>query len=203
MQIKEFYSHLNGYEYLQVHLPSLWQEIENVINEVDADCCKTKQSKEKNRLGKMLYCPTTLNKKFKEKLEYLGWHESRTTYYVTKNVDLARSTLNLTHENQKNIIKQHGEEAILSYNQTDFIKNRVAIEVQFGKYSFVAYDLFVKHMAFFVGNEIDIGIEILPMNNLKKQMSSGIAFYEGEVYNVIRQGRSTPAVPLVIIGIDV
>src|SRR4030042_4736024 len=47
-----------------------------------------------------------------------------------------------------------------------FIKDRVAIEVQFGKYSFVAYDLFVKHLAFYIGDHIDVGIEILPMKSL-------------------------------------
>jgi hypothetical protein len=87
------------------------------------------------------------------------------------------------------------------YNQTDFIKDRVAVEVRFGKYSFVAYDLFVKHLAFFVGDKIDVGIEILPMKSLQAQMSSGVAYYEGELYNVIRQGRGVPAVPLVIFGI--
>ena len=35
----------------------------------------------------------------------------------------------------------------MSYNQTDFVKDRVAVEVQFGKYAFVAHDLFVKHSA--------------------------------------------------------
>ncbi len=73
---------------------------------------------------------------------------------------------------------------------------------QFGKYSFVAYDLFVKHLAFYVGNRIDVGIEILPMKSLQSQMSSGVGYYEGELYNVIRQGRGVPAVHLIIIGID-
>ena len=77
----------------------------------------------------------------------------------------------------------------------------MAIEVQFGKYSFVAYDLFVKHLAFYVGDKIDVGIEILPMKALQAQMSSGVPYYEGEFYNVIRQGRGVPSVPLVIIGI--
>ncbi|MDR1972547.1 MAG: hypothetical protein LBQ46_11580 [Treponema sp.] len=86
--------------------------------------------------------------------------------------------------------------------QTDFVKNRVAIEVQFGKYSFVAYDLFVKHLAFYIGDHIDVGIEILPMKTLQSQMSSGPSYYEGELYNVVRQGRGVPAVPLVIIGIE-
>lgn len=78
----------------------------------------------------------------------------------------------------------------------------MAIEVQFGKYSFVAYDLFVKHLAFYVGDKIDVGVEILPMKSLQEQMSSGIAYYEGELYNVIRQGRGVPGVPLVILGIE-
>lgn len=73
--------------------------------------------------------------------------------------------------------------------------------MQFGKYSFVAFDLFVKHMAFFVGDVIDVGIEILPMKELQQHMSSGVAYYEGELYNLIRQGRGIPAVPLVLVGI--
>ena len=105
-------------------------------------------------------------------------------------------------DEQKKEIKKKGATPIFSYNQTDFAKDRVAIEVQFGKYSFVAYDLFVKHLAFYVGDKIDVGIEILPMKVLQSQMSSGVAYYEGELYNVIRQGRGVPSVPLVIIGIE-
>jgi len=77
----------------------------------------------------------------------------------------------------------------------------VAVEVQFGKYAFVAYDLFVKHLAFYVGDLMDVGIEILPMKLLQSEMSSGVPYYEGELYNVVRQGRGVPAVPLVIIGV--
>jgi len=46
-------------------------------------------------------------------------------------------------------------------------------------------------------------VEILPMKSLQSKMSSGIAYYEGEIYNVVRQGRGVPAVPLVILGVDV
>lgn len=108
----------------------------------------------------------------------------------------------MSAKEQKKEIEEAGEEPILSYNQTDFVKDRVAVEVQFGKYSFVAYDLFVKHLAFFVRDQIDVGIEILPMKSLQKHMSSGVAYYEGEFYNVVRQGRGVPSVPLVILGID-
>jgi len=105
-------------------------------------------------------------------------------------------------EEQKQEIEEAGETPIYSYNQTDYVKDRVAIEVQFGKYSFVAYDLFVKHLAFYVGDQIDVGVEILPMKSLQAEMSSGVAYYEGEFYNVVRQGRGVPAVPLILIGIE-
>ena len=82
------------------------------------------------------------------------------------------------------------------------MKDRVAVEVQFGKYAFVAFDLFVKHMAFFVGDVIDVGVEIVPTKSLHDEMSSGVPHYEGELYNLIRQGRGIPAVPLILIGVE-
>jgi len=152
--------------------------------------------------GRVLYSPIEMNARFKALLKAKGWQESRVSYWVTKDEKLIRKTLSMPPDQQKREIEAAGEVAIYSYNQTDFVKERVAIEVQFGKYSFVAYDLFVKHLAFFVGDHIDVGIEILPMKSLQSQMSSGVGYYEGEFYNVVRQGRGVPAVPLVLIGIE-
>jgi len=201
MKIIETYSHLNGREFLLVHKPNLWREIKSVIANVDAEKCKTKVSKEKTMKGKLLYSPIEMNTNFKQLLREKEWKESRVSYWVTKSEKLIRKTLNMPPEEQKKEIGAAGEVPIFSYNQTDFVKDRVAIEVQFGKYSFVAYDLFVKHLAFYVGDQIDVGVEILPMKSLQSQMSSGVAYYEGEFYNVVRQGRGVPAVPLIIIGI--
>ena len=202
MKICETYSHLNGLEFLIVHKPGLWGEIQEVISAVDADRCRTKISKEKTMKGKILFSPIELNANFKQLLRAKGWDESRVSYWVTKNEKLIRKTLSMAPDEQKKEIETAGEKPIFSYNQTDFVKDRVAIEVQFGKYSFVAYDLFVKHLAFYIGDTIDVGIEILPMKSLQSNMSSGVPYYEGEFYNVVRQGRGVPAVPLVIIGIE-
>ena len=202
MKIVEKYSHLNSLEFLLVHKPELWQEIKSVIHSIDAEKYKTKISKEKTKSGKLLYSPIDMNAVFKEKLYELKWEESRVSYWVTKDERLIRKTMAMPPDMQKQEIEKQNETAIFSYNQTDFVKNRVAIEVQFGKYSFVAYDLFVKHLAFYVGDKIDVGIEILPMKSLQSEMSSGVSYYEGELYNVVRQGRGVPAVPLIIIGIE-
>ncbi|HEY7535343.1 MAG TPA: BglII/BstYI family type II restriction endonuclease, partial [Thermodesulfobacteriota bacterium] len=167
----------------------------------DAEKCKTKVSKEKTMKGTLLYSPIDMNAAFEKLLRKKNWQESRVSYWVTKSEKLIRKTLTMTPDEQRKEITAVGEVPIYSYNQTDFVKDRVALEVQFGKYSFVAYDLFVKHLAFYVGDHIDVGIEILPMKSLQSKMSSGVAYYEGEIYNVVRQGRGVPAVPLVIIGI--
>ena len=110
--------------------------------------------------------------------------------------------MHLKADEQKKMIEKEGKTPIRSYNQTDFVKNRIAVEVQLGKYTFVSYDLFVKHLAFYVGDTIDVGVEILPMKALQAEMSSGPGYYEGALYDLARQGRGVPAVPLVLIGIE-
>ncbi len=201
MRIVTAYSHLNGLEFLQVHKPSLWDEIQSVIGALDAAACRTKVSREIRTKGKLLYSPIDMNKAMSATFRLNGWSESRTSYWVTADAKLIRRTMNMTAKQQKAEIEAAGLRPIQSYNQTDFVKDRVAVEVQFGKYSFVAYDLFVKHMAFYVGDVIDVGVEILPMKELQEQMSSGVAYYEGELYNLIREGRGVPAVPLIVVGV--
>jgi hypothetical protein len=201
MRIVDYYSHLNGREHILVHKGDMWKEFEQVIAGVDAATCRIKESKEKTKLGRILYSPVELNKSFAALLADRNWKESRTSYWVTRDQQLIRKTMHMPADQQRLEIENAGQTAIASYNQTDFVKDRIAVEVQFGKYAFVAFDLFVKHMAFYVGDVIDVGVEIVPVKELASEMSSGISYYERELYNVIRQGRGVPAVPLVLIGV--
>ncbi|PSR00904.1 MAG: restriction endonuclease [Bacteroidetes bacterium SW_11_45_7] len=202
MKIAKTYSHLNGEEFLLVHFPNLYDEIKEVIHSIEADNYRTKVSREKQNKGNQLLSPIELNKAFETEFHERKWQESRYNYYITLNRELMEQSLSMPAKEQKQFLKEHGEEPIYSYNQTDFVKNNIAVEVQFGKYAFVAYDLFVKHMLFYSGGVINLGIEILPTKNMQTEMSSGVAYYEGEVYNVMRQGRTSPPVPLLIIGIE-
>jgi hypothetical protein len=194
MKIVQTYSHLNGLEYLLVHKKRLWNEVRSVIQSVDGNACKTKVSKEKTMSGELLYSPVDMNSAFSRLLVERGWSESRVNYWVTKSERLIRQTLYKSADEQKAEIESAGETPIFSYNQTDFVRDRVAIEVQFGKYSFVAYDLFVKHLAFFVRDQIDVGIEILAMKSMQSRMSSGPGYYEGELYHSKWSRRSRSAI---------
>ena len=201
MRIAAQYSHLNGLEYLLVHKPYLWDEIQRVISDIDAEACRTKISRERTMRGKALYSPIDLNKEFGTRFETADWKSSRTSYWVTHDERLIRKSMQMSPDEQKAQIEAAGLRPIFSYNQTDFVKERVAVEVQFGKYFAVAFDLFVKHLAFFVGDVIDLGVEIVPMKELQDEMSSGVPYYEGELYNLIREGRGVPGVPLVLVGV--
>lgn len=202
MKIGAMYSHLNGFEWIQYHQKEMWVEMEKIITAIRVEDYRTKISKEKTMKGKNLFSPTDLNKRMKDDFEKLGWFESRTNYWVTDDYNLISKTMHLNESEQKIVIEKAGKQPIRSYNQTDFVKNRIAVEVQFGKYSFIAYDLFVKHLAFYVGDTIDVGIEILPMKVMQSEMSSGPGYYEGALYDLARQGRGVPSVPLVLIGIE-
>ena len=151
--------------------------------------------------GRMLFSPPDMNQAFKNGLQARGWNERRKTFWVTADEKLLRRIHGMPEDEQRKAIQQAGREPIMSYNQTDFVKERVAVEVQFGKYAFVAHDLFVKHLSFYVSDVIDVGIEILPMKSLEREMSSGVPYYERDLLNVLRQGRGVPAVPLVLVGV--
>ena len=202
MQIEAKYSHMNGEEYLIVHQPELWQEVRDVIAGVDGEACRTKLSREQGRrAGQMLYSPVAMNKAFHAGFTERGWHSQSRTFWATSDEKVLRRITGDSPERQKAAIEAAGQTPIRTYNQTDFVKGRVAVEVQFGKYSFVAHDLFVKHLSFFVSDVIDVGIEILPMKTLEAGMSSGVPYYERDLLNILRQGRGVPAVPLVLIGV--
>mgnify|MGYP003571386833 CR=1 FL=1 len=202
MKIIQSYSHLNGLEFLLVHKKNLWQEICDVIEKVDANLTLTKISSEKTKQGKLLYSPSALNKIFKAEFENLNWQEMRTFYYVNEDLQTTKNTVFIRDEKlQKQNIENCGFTAYRTYNQVDFVKDRVAVEVQFGKYFAVQYDLHVKHTFFFERGDIDVGVEIIPMHSLMREMSTGIAWYENELTNIVREGRSNPSVPIILIGV--
>lgn len=203
MKIAQVYSHLNGLEFLMVHKPQLWEEIKQAIENVDASKAMTKISKEKTMVGRVLCSPSDLNKLFKAEFKQRDWAEVRVPYCVNEDLDTTRQIANILDRNeQRRIIEENGFTSFNTYNQIDFVKDRVAIEIQFGKYFSVQYDLHVKHTFFYGIGDIDVGIEIIPNHRLMSQMSTGVAWYENELMNIVREGRSNPSVPIILIGIE-
>lgn len=180
MKIVYEYSHLGGSEILKVRYPKYEREIYDVISLVKAQ--KTKISMEKTKKGRELYSPIDMNEQFNKAFQERGYKELRDTYTITvPNSDVAISG---------------------AYKQVDFVKEKVLVEVQFGKYAFMFYDM-AKFQYFFNENKADVGIEIVPCHDLHKGMSSGVSYGEQLVYDIERLKRHFPAVPVKVILVDV
>lgn len=202
MKIKYIYSHLYALEGLKAHKPKIWEEIKSTVESIDTKIMKTKKSKEKTMKGKMLYSPSDINAAFKKDFGKKKWKENRQTYYVTSDEKLTNKIVKLNPDKQKKVIISDGQEPIYSFHQTDFTKDKVAIELQLGKYAFIEFDLFVKHLQYYELKEIDIAIEIVPTKALLNSMSSGPGYYERTLTHIIRQGRGRPSFPFILMGIE-
>jgi hypothetical protein len=174
------YSHLGGSQILKIDHPAIEREIDQVIDAVTAPG-KTKVSKEKSMVGRLLYSPKELNREFTQAFRAKGFQELRDTY-----------TIELP--NYPVTIKG-------AFKQVDFVKGNVLVEVQFGKYAFMFYDL-AKFQYFFNERKADVGVEIVPTYGLHKQMSTGVAYGEQLVFDIERLRRHFPAVPVKVILID-
>jgi hypothetical protein len=181
MKIVYEYSHLGGAEILQVRYPEADREIDEVIAGVKAR--RTKISKEKTMRGTALFSPTDMNRQFRQKFRNKGYTELRDSYTITV---------------------PHSDIAISgAYKQIDFVKGKALVEVQFGKYAFMFYDM-AKFQYFFNENKADVGVEIVACHALYSEMSSGVSYGEQLVNDIERLKRHFPAVPVkvILIGSD-
>lgn len=84
----------------------------------------------------------------------------------------------------------------------DFVNGRVFVEVQFGKYAFMFYDM-AKFQYFFNKRLVDVAVEIVPCHQLHQGMSTGVSYGEQLIYDIERLDRHFPAVPVKVILVDV
>ncbi len=191
MRIAGIYSFNNGKEAVkELHREEL-TEVLQVIETVDAEGCKTKVSREKTMRDRVLYSPPCLNKAFKSEFSSRGWEnykvtaEYSTNYYVPDYVPPDKS----------------GRESA-PFRDMDFVKDRPGVEVQFGKYSFMVYNVCAKMTIFAKMGVIDCGVEIVPVKALVDKMSTGVSYFEQFVWDLEHRGVADIDIPVLIIGID-
>lgn len=184
MKIVNIYSFNGGESFIQSKHPKEYQNILDAMNNLDATHCLTKESEEKTKKGKLIFSPTDINNNIKTTLHKEGWTEKS------------------TYKKAKKIFKEprhYFEKG--RYREMDGIKNKVGLEIQFGKYSFMGYDIFSKMVIFNKLGLIECGIEIVPSQDLVKQMSSGVSSFEQLKIDMENRGISNIDIPVLIIGI--
>jgi hypothetical protein len=182
------YSFNGGLEYVRKHHAGLLEEVFGVIERVDASICKTKTSKEKTMPGRMLFSPPGLNKCFKKEFYELGWKNCKVPCEYPR--EFYRPDYKPTELSKG------------AFRDMDFLKNKLGVEVQFGKYSFMVYNVCAKMTIFKNLAHINAGIEIVPVKHIADQMSTGVSYFEQFIWDLHHRGVSNIDVPVLIIGID-
>ena len=184
MKVIARYSHKDGEAYIQQHFPDELSEIVRAIEAVDIEAHKTKKTKEtggKFKPGQMLYSPVSMNRAIYEGLTPLGWNAMR----ISIAAPLARGNAN------------H-----VGFREMDGVKNRLGLEIQFGKYAFMGYDILGKMPIFKKQGLIDAGVEVVPTKEIAiGHMSSGVSYYEQIVSDLSVRGAADLDVPTLILGI--
>ena len=89
-----------------------------------------------------------------------------------------------------------------AFREMDFVKGRLGIEVQFGKYAFMVYNVCAKMTIFHKLGHIDHGIEIVPVKAFAEEMSSGVSYFEQFVWDLEARSIADIDIPEMILGID-
>ncbi len=179
----------NDGDSIQETHPHLINEVIDIITSVDASKCKTKTSKEITMPGKMLYSPKDLNRVFADGFESKGWEKKRvkceypTNYYHS---GYSPQQINQT-----------------AYREMDFLKDRLGVEIQFGKYAFMVYNVCAKMTIFHNLGYIDVGIEVVPVKAFADEMSTGVSYFEQFVWDLEQRGIADIDIPVLIYGIDI
>jgi hypothetical protein len=187
MIIAGVYSFNGGKEAVETRFAKELREIKQIIAAVDSAKHKTKVSKEKTMPGKVLYRPGSLNRAFRAEFESRQWHKHKvpceypSEYYLPGYAAQASS---------------RG-----AFREIDFIKNRLGIEVQFGKYAFMVYNVCAKMTIFHKMDLIDVGVEIVPVKDFADDMSTGVSYFEQFVWDLEHRGVSNIDIPVLILGI--
>ncbi|MGL6225585.1 MAG: BglII/BstYI family type II restriction endonuclease [Thermoguttaceae bacterium] len=165
----------------------LLAEVEGVIQSVRSETCRTKESKEKTKTAHLLYSPKELNSAFKKLFSSKKWNNHK------EKCDYSREYY--VEGYQSSQIRR-------AYRDMDFVKKRLGIEVQFGKYAFMVYNVCAKMTIFHNLDIIDAGIEIVPVKRFAEQMSTGVSYFEQFSWDLSKRGVSDIDIPVLILGID-
>jgi len=192
MKIVAEYDFNGGKQFIVKNYKSELDEISSVIHSINADTYKTKRSKEKTMPGRLLYSPTNLNKAFKFAFHKFGWSSKKVKceYKYGKLLD--------------GYVLPTAKRTTDAFREMDFLKpqKKLGIEVQFGKYAFMVYNVCAKMTIFKNLNIIDAGIEIVPVKRFAEEMSTGVSYFEQFAWDLEMRGKSDIDIPVLILGID-
>ena len=188
MIIAGIYSFNKGEKFIIREYPLLLTEIQEIISSIDAEAYITKKSEEKTMPGKMLYSPIYLNTAFKKEFIKREWKTIRISCdYPTKYYTEKYTPKKITGR---------------PFREIDFIKDKLGVEIQLGKYAFMVYNVCAKMTIFNKLGYINAGVEVVPIKDFADEMSTGVSYFEQFVWDLDQRGVSNIDIPVLIYGIS-
>lgn len=183
MKVINKYSFRGGEKFLEQKHPKELKEVFGAIEALDATLCLTKESKEKTKKGQVLFSPVDMNNYLKLVFHKNGW---------TGKSEVGR---------KKKFVEPRHAFGKGRFREMDGMKNKVGLEIQFGKYAFMGYDVFSKMIIFKNLKYIECGVEIVPSSELVRQMSTGVSSFEQLLVDFENRGESNIDIPVFVISI--
>jgi len=183
MKVVNIYSFKEGEKFLKQKHPKELREVLDAIKTLDATLCLTKESREKTKKGQILFSPRDMNDYLKLVFHQKGW------------------TKKAAKGKKKKFVEPRHAFGNGRFREMDGIKNKVGLEIQFGKYAFMGYDIFSKMVIFKNLDYIECGVEIVPSNELVKQMSSGVSSFEQLLVDLENRGEGDIDIPVFVVSI--
>ena len=173
MIIKNVYSHKGGLEFIKKNRPTELKDIYDAVKNIDINKALSKRTHEKTK-NSLLFSPIDMNNQLKKFLSKKKWNPR-----------------SISFDNVPN-----------AFREIDGLKNKVGLEIQFGKYAFMAYDIFSKMPIFKKKSIIDCGIELVLSQSMIKHMSTGVSSFRQIKLDIEARGEADIDIPTLILGFE-
>lgn len=199
MQISMIEGHRGGLEVIEDLYPGIISDLTSSLAGIDLESTRTKVSNEKKTYGRLFYCPTSLNKKIRAALRPYGWRaDPGLKGYAAQSLAVTQKIRLLAPQEQFDLITDSGEIPVLKQSKGDLIYQECLMEIQLGKYSFLARDL-QRHECYYRSGVTQVGIELVPTSAMAKEMNTGVSTYTSLLHCF---SEVNPPVPLILIGVN-
>jgi hypothetical protein len=168
----------------ETNFPQALSEIEQVIASVQASPRLTSTS---GRPPRNVFSPIDIEKEFQVAFLHAEWYGKRieceypSRYYLSGYKPDRR---------QKD-----------GFRNMDFVKYKVGVEVQFGKYPYMIYSAAPKMIIFHNHALIDAGVVIVPVKELADQLHPGVSYFEQFSWDLEQVGNFSLGVPVLVLGV--
>jgi hypothetical protein len=181
MKVTSTYSISYGNQ-IDCRYPGAFSEVCRIINEVKASDFRIKVRRQ------ILYSPKQIYRSLASQFKGHGWKTSSVR---------CKLPVRYFAEGYKN---RSGD--FEGRRKMDFVKERLGVEVEFGKPVPEVCSACAKMTIFRNLGHIDCGIEIVPVKAFADEMSTGVSYFEQFVWDLENRGAADIDIPVLILGID-